>query len=90
MKDGKVTLTDLSEVGRACGPTVDLASTYDGCARCKGGSWGFSLSAAVVERSLSAAGTDTGPVVRSDAAVPGRGNNVRRGGLSESGLGSEV
>ncbi len=85
-----MTLTDSSEGGKSCGPPVDLASTHVGGTRCKGGSRGFSLSVAVVERGLSAAGINTGPVVRSDAAVLRRGNNIRRGVPSESGLGLEV
>ena len=90
MRVGKITLTDSLEGGKSCGPPVDLASTHVGGTRYKGSSRGFLLSAAVVERGLLAAGIDTGPVVRSDTTVLRRGNNIRRGILSESGLGLEV
>ncbi len=85
-----MTLTDSSEGRKSYGPPVDLASTHVGGTRYKGSSRGFLLSVAVVERSLSAAGINTGPVVRSNTTVLRRGNNIRRGVLSESGLGLEV
>ncbi len=87
MGDGEVILIDSLDVVQSCGSTIDLASTYIGCGRCKVSSRGFSLSASVVERGISATGIDTAAVARSNAALSRHGNNTRRGGPGESGLG---